>query len=84
MQLKKIKATLTIILLLCSTIMHAQSNNSAKEQDTTRIDLNNLSVVTDKQILNYDKPLSALHLDYISDKDSVKFDVPESMILLWG
>ena len=80
MQLKKLKATL-IILLLCGTTMHAQSNNIAEEQDTTRIDLNNLSVVTDKEIINYDKPLSALHLDYISDKDSVKFDVPESMML---
>ena len=80
MQLKKLKATL-IILLLCGTTMHAQSNNIAEEQDTTRIDLNNLSVVTDKEIINYDKPLSALHLDYISDKDSVKFDVPGSMML---
>ena len=80
MQLKKLKATL-IILLLCGTTMHAQSNNIAEEQDTTRIDLNNLSVVTDKEIINYDKPLSALHLDYISDKNSVKFDVPESMML---
>ena len=73
MQLKKIKATL-IILILCFTTIQAQNNNIAEEQDTTRIDLNNLSVVTDK-------PLSALHLDYISDKDSIKFDVPESMML---
>ena len=80
MQLKKIKATL-IILILCFTTIQAQNNNIAEEQDTTRIDLNNLSVVTDKQIANYDKPLSALHLDYISDKDSIKFDVPESMML---
>ena len=80
MQLKKIRTTL-IILILCFTTIQAQNNNIAEEQDTTRIDLNNLSVVTDKQIANYDKPLSALHLDYISDKDSIKFDVPESMML---
>ena len=81
MQQKKIKAILSTILLLCSITMHAQSNNSAENTDTTRIDLNNLTVVTDKAIANYDKPLSALHLDYISDKDSIKFDVPESMML---
>lgn len=69
------------MLILCFTTIQAQNNNIAEEQDTTRIDLNNLSVVTDKQIANYDKPLSALHLDYISDKDSIKFDVPESMML---
>ena len=81
MQLKKIKASLIIILLLCGATMQAQSNNSAEKTDTALIDLNNLSVVTDKQVNNYDKPLSALHLDYIIDKDSVKFDVPESMML---
>ena len=81
MQQKKIKAILSTILLLCSITMQAQSNNSAENTDTTRIDLNNLTVVTDKAIANYDKPLSALHLDYISDKDSIKFDVPESMML---
>ncbi|MBQ5663725.1 MAG: transglycosylase SLT domain-containing protein [Bacteroidaceae bacterium] len=79
MQLKKIITTLTI--LLCCTAMQAQSDITIEKTDTSRIDLDNLSVVTDKQIDNYDKPLSALHLDYISDKDSVKFDVPESMML---
>ncbi|MBR2606811.1 MAG: transglycosylase SLT domain-containing protein [Bacteroidaceae bacterium] len=80
MQLKKIRITL-IILLLCIAKTQAQSNITFEKTDTARIDLNNLSVVTDKEIINYDKPLSALHLDYISDKDSVKFDVPESMML---
>lgn len=51
------------------------------DHDTTRVDLNNLEIVTEKAVNNYDKPLSALHLDYISDKDSIKFDVPESMML---
>lgn len=69
------------MILLCSTTTQAQSNNTSEKADTARIDLNNLSVVTDKEIINYDKPLSALHLDYISDKDSIKFDVPESMML---
>ena len=61
--------------------MQAQNDITIEKTDTARIDLDNLSVVTDKQISNYDKPLSALHLDYISDKDSVKFDDPESMML---
>lgn len=51
------------------------------DHDTTRVDLNNLEIVTEEAVNNYDKPLSALHLDYISDKDSIKFDVPESMML---
>ncbi len=79
MQLKKI--TTTIIILLCSITMQSQNNNATEQPDTARIDLNNLGVVTDKDIINYDKPLSALHLDYISDKDSIKFDIPESMML---
>lgn len=79
MQLKNIKTIL--IILLCGTTMQAQNNNTVEKSDTARIDLNNLGVVTDKDIVNYDKPLSALHLDYISDKDSIKFDIPESMML---
>ncbi len=79
MQLKNIKVIL--LILLCSTTMQAQKNNIVEKQDTARIDLNSLGVVTDKDIINYDKPLSALHLDYISDKDSIKFDIPESMML---
>ena len=73
MLLKNIKTIL--FTLLFSTTLQAQNDDSA------RIDLNTLGVVTDKQIANYDKPLSVLHLDYISDKDSIKFDIPESMML---
>ena len=74
MQLKKTIKTILLTLLCCTTLQ-------AHDNDTTRIDLNNLGVVTDKQIANYDKPLSVLHLEYISDKDSIKFDIPESMML---
>jgi membrane-bound lytic murein transglycosylase D len=74
MQLNKTIKTILLTLLCCTTLQ-------AQDDDSTRIDLNNLGVVTDKQIANYDKPLSVLHLEYISDKDSVKFDIPESMML---
>ena len=67
--------------MLCCIAMQAQNNNTTKKTEPSRIDLNNLSVVTDKAIVNYDKPLSALHLEYISDKDSIKFEIPESMML---
>lgn len=66
--------TTILFTLLCCTTLQAQN-------DTARIDLNNLGVVAEKITANYDKPLSALHLDYISDKDSIKFDIPESMML---
>lgn len=79
MQLKK--TITTLIILLCCTTMQAQNDSTIKSTDTTRIDINNLGVVTDKAIIDYDKPLSAFHLDYISDKDSIKFDIPESMML---
>ena len=59
---------------MCCTALQAQN-------DTARIDLENLGVVTEKITANYDKPLSVLHLDYIIDKDSIKFDIPESMML---
>lgn len=61
---------------MCHISLSAQTDH-----DTTRVDLNNLEIVTEEAVNNYDKPLSALHLDYISDKDSIKFDVPESMML---
>ena len=61
---------------MCPISLSAQTDH-----DTTRVDLNNLEIVTEEAVNNYDKPLSALHLDYISDKDSIKFDVPESMML---
>ena len=67
---------------MCCINSSAQIVVSTNEKkDTARIDLNNLGVITDKNIVNYDKPLSAFHLDYISDKDSIKFDIPESMML---
>ena len=72
MQLKNI--TIILFSLLCCTTLQAQN-------DTARIDLENLGVVTEKITANYDKPLSVLHLDYIIDKDSIKFDIPESMML---
>ncbi|MBQ7362323.1 MAG: transglycosylase SLT domain-containing protein [Bacteroidaceae bacterium] len=69
--------TITILFItLCHISLSAQTDH-----DTTRVDLNNLEIVTEEAVNNYDKPLSALHLDYISDKDSIKFDVPESMML---
>ena len=61
---------------MCHISLSAQTDH-----DTTRVDLNNIEIVTEEAVNNYDKPLSALHLDYISDKDSIKFDVPESMML---
>ena len=69
-----------IISLICCTTIAAQTITT-ETYDTTRIDLDSLGVVTDKKVLNYDKPLSAFHLDYISDSDSIQFDVPESMML---
>lgn len=74
MQIKK--AISILIIILCHTTLSAQNSH-----DTTRVDLNNLEVVTEKHINNYDKPLSALGLDYIIDNDSIKFDIPESMML---
>ena len=74
MQIKK--AASILIIILCHTTLSAQTSH-----DTTRVDLNNLEVVTEKPINNYDKPLSVLGLDYIIDNDSIKFDIPESMML---
>ena len=73
----QLRNTITILFItLCHISLSAQTDH-----DTTRVDLNNLEIVTEEAVNNYDKPLSALHLDYISDKDSIKFDVPESMML---
>lgn len=80
MQQGKILAILLIIM--CHLTAVAQTNGGVEvEKDTTFVNLDSLGVVTEKHINNYDIPLSALHLDYILDKDSIKFDIPESMML---
>ena len=67
---------------MCHLTAVAQTNGGVEvEKDTTFVNLDSLGVVTEKHINNYDIPLSALHLDYILDKDSIKFDIPESMML---
>lgn len=77
------KTIQTIILILLSGLsVSAQNKVSTEEKnDTTRINLNKLGVVTDKDIIHYDKPADAFGIDFIADADSIKFDVPESMML---
>ncbi len=65
-----------LITLLCCTSLTAQT-----AADTTRVNLENLGVVNDSTIINYDKPYHALNPEYINDKDSVQFEIPESMML---
>ena len=71
-----IRITYTLLALLCCTAVAAQTIS-----DTTLVNLENLGVVSDSSAINYDKPQSALYPEYISDKDSVQFEIPESMML---
>jgi membrane-bound lytic murein transglycosylase D len=65
-----------LLALFCCTASVAQTT-----ADTTRVNLDNLGVVKDNSAINYDKPHNALNPEYISDKDSIQFEIPESMML---
>lgn len=54
--------------------------DSISEEDSTLIDLEeDLDIVTDESVIQYDKPLTVIENGFITDEDNVIFDLPESM-----
>ncbi len=49
------------------------------EEVKDTLSLDDLEVVTDDDVIQYDIPLEAINYGYVIDKDSIIFDIPESM-----